>query len=149
MRSIELAKVAGAAEALRLRRVARRQALRAAYGAVAAIFAVAILVGLHVVLWNLLVGWVTPVQASLIVVAVDVVIAAVFGVLASRDTPDTVELEAKAIRHQALVEMRRSLTVMSMVAETAGAVMRNGIRAGGSRSASMALAEVASRLIGR
>ena len=149
MRSIELAKVAAAAEALRLRRIARRQALRAAFGAVAAVFAVAVLVGLHVVLWNLLVGWVTPVQASLIVVAVDVLIAAIFGFMATRDTPDTIELEAKAIRHQALVEMRQSLRFMSLVAETAGLAVRTGVGNTARRTGPMVLAEVASRLLGK
>ena len=149
MRSIELAKVAAAAEALRLRRIARRQVFRAVYAVVAAVFAIAILVGLHVVLWNLVVGWVTPVQASLIVVAVDVLIAAIFGVLAMRNTPDPIEVEAKALRHQALIEMRQSLRFMSLVAQTAGVAMRAGARTGARRGATSAIAEIATRLLGR
>lgn len=149
MRSIELAKVAAAAEALRLRRIARRQAFRAAYGAVAGVFAIAVLVGLHVALWYLLVGWVTPVVASLIVVVVDLLIAAIFGFLATRNTPDAIELEAKAIRHQALVEMRQSLRFMSLVAEIAGLAIRTGVSNTTRRSRLMVLAEGASRLVGR
>ena len=54
MRSVELAKVALASEGLRLRRMARRQALRVAYGAGAAVFGIAMLVVLHFVIYLLL-----------------------------------------------------------------------------------------------
>ncbi len=149
MRSVELAKIAAAAEALRLRRIAKRQAMRGVFGAVAAVFAVAVLVVLHVLLWHVLLRWLTPVQSTLVVLAVDVVIAAVFGFLAMKDTPDPIELEAKQIRHQALVELKQSLTFMSMVAQTAGMAMRVGATNGARRTTATALAEVASRLIGR
>jgi hypothetical protein len=149
MRSIELAKVAAAAEALRLRRIARRQAFRAVYGVVAAVFILAILVGVHVMLWIVLAGGVTPVQASLIVLGVDALIAAIFGFMATRNSPDMIELEAKAIRHQALVEMRESLRFMSLVAQTANMAMRAGAANTARRAGPMVLAEVASRLFGR
>ena len=149
MRSVELAKVAAAAEALRLRRIARRQAMRGGFGAIAGVFAGAVLVVLHVLLWHVLLRWVSPVQSTLIVLVVDVVIAAVFGFLASRNTPDTIEREAKQIRQQAMIELKHSLTLMSMVAQTANAAMRVGARSGARRGAASVLAEAASRLIGR
>ena len=149
MRTVELAKAAAAAEALRLRLLARRQALRAAYGVGAAVFAIAVLVSLHVVLWNLLAGWVTPVQASLIVLALDVVVAAVLGFMASRNAPATLENEAKQIRQQALIEMRTSMTFMGMMAETMGAVVRSRRLGGVRRRRGGMFAEMASRLIGR
>lgn len=148
MRTVELAKAAAAAEALRLRLLARRQAMRAAYGAGAAIFAIAVLVSLHVVLWNLLADWVTPVVASLIVLALDIVAAAILGFMATRNAPATLETEAKQIRQQALIEMRTSMTFMGMMAETMGAVVRSR-RLGVRRRKGGMFAEMASRLIGR
>ena len=149
MRTVELAKVAAAAEALRLRRIARRQAIRAGLGAGAAVFAVAVLVLVHVLIWEILLRWLTPVQSTLVVLVLDVIIAGVCGFLAMRNQPDSVELEAKRIRQQALIEMRQSLTFMSLVAETAGVAMRSTARRGRKRGTATVLAEMASRLIGR
>lgn len=149
MRTVELAKVAVAAESLRLRRVARRQAMRAAFGAGAAVFAIAVLVVLHVLLWHVLLQWLTPVQSTLAVLVLDLIVAGVFGYMAFSNAPDAVEEEARTIRVQALAEMKRSLTVMGMAAEVAGLALRGGARAGVRRKASTVAAELASRLIGR
>ena len=149
MRAVELAKVAAAAEALRLRRIARRQGIRAAFAAGAAVFAIAVLIVLHVVIWHLLVGYVTPVQASLIVMVIDVVIAVALGVLALRNTPDSVEQEALAIRQQAVIDMKASLTMMSVVASAAGVALRSGARHGVRQGATSALSQIATRLVGR
>ena len=149
MRAVELAKVAASAEALRLRRMARRQGLRAAFGAVAAIFAVAVLVALHVVGWHLFAGYVTPVQASLILLVVDVVIMAVFGVLAMRDTPDAIEQEALAIRQQAVIDMKASLTMMGVIGGVAGIALRSTAQRGVRHGATSALTALAGRLLGR
>ncbi len=125
MRSVELAKVAASAEALRLRRVVRRQGMRAAYGAVAAVFAIGVLVLVHVTLYHVLTpAYVTPTVASLILLALDLVIAGVMAVLAMSDKPDSIEDEAKTIRQQAVIEMRKSMTLVALAGETAGAVLR-------------------------
>ncbi len=149
MRTVELARVAASAEALRLRRLVARQGMRAAYGAGAVIFGLAVLVVVHVLIHNLLVGPLTPVQATLVLLAIDLVAAGLLAWLALRDTPSAVEIEAHAIRTQALFEMKRSVTVMSMAAEVAGTVFRNRARGGARRGAAYAMAEMASRLIGR
>lgn len=149
MRTVELAKVAAAAEALRLRRIARRQAVRAAYGVGAAVFGIAVLVVLHVVGWNALQPLLTPTQASLVVLAVDVVLAAGLGFMASRNTPDAIEIEAKAIREQAVIEMRQSLTVMGMVAGVTGVAVRAGARQGIRAGLTGAITEAALRMVRR
>lgn len=149
MRTVELAKVAAAAEALRLRRIARRQGMRVAFAAGAGVFAVAVLVVLHVVGWHALQPALTPLQASLVILAVDLVITVVLGVLAMRNTADPVELEAKAIREQALIEMRQSLTVMSMAASVAGMAVRTGARAGVRQGIVTGITEAAMRLMRR
>jgi len=124
MRTIDLAKVAASAEALRLRRIARRQGMRAAYGAGAAAFGIGVFVLLHVVAYHAMVPQLSPLVASIILLAFDLVVAAVLGYLALSNKPDTIEDEAKMIRQQAVVEMRRSVTAMALVGEVAGAVIR-------------------------
>ena len=124
MRSVELAKVAASAEALRLRRVAYRQGRRAAYGAGAAVFGIAVLVLLHVVAYNVLVLWVSPLVASIILFVADLVLAGILGALALSNKPDAVEDEAKMIRQQAVVELRKSMTLVAMAGEAASTMVR-------------------------
>ena len=124
MRTVELAKVAASAEALRLRRVAVRQGRRAAYGVGAAVFGIAVFVLLHVVAYNAMVPHVSPLVASLIILAFDLIVAAVLGYLALSNKPDAVEDEAKMIRQQAIVELRKSATIMALAGEAASLVVR-------------------------
>ena len=124
MRTIDLAKIAASAEALRLRRIARRQGMRAAYGAGAAVFAIAVFVLLHVVAYHAMVPRLSPLVATLILLAFDLVVAAVLGYLAMSNKADAIEDEAKVIREQAVVEMRRSVTAMALAGEVAGMVAR-------------------------
>ena len=149
MRAVELAKVAAAAEALRLRRIARRQGLRAAFGVVALVFAIAVLVLIHVAVWNALQPTLSPFYASLIVLGGDLVLTIIFGVLALRDSPDPVEAEAKQIRQQAVIELRQSLTVMNMVAGVTGVALRTGARRGVRQGLTSALVNGAIRLVRR
>lgn len=124
MRTVELAKVAASAEALRLRRVAHRQGMRAAYGAGAAVFAIAVFVLLHVVAYNAMVPGLSPLVASLIILGVDLVVAAILGYLALSNKPDAVEDEAKMIRQQAIVELRKSMTAVALAGEAASLLLR-------------------------
>lgn len=124
MRTVELAKVAASAEALRLRRVAYRQGMRAAYGAGAAVFAIAVFVLLHVVAYDAMVPAVSPLIASVILLAVDLIVAAILGYLALSNKPDAVEDEAKMIRQQAVVELRKSATAMALAGEAASLILR-------------------------
>ena len=149
MRSVELAKVAAAAEALRLRTLAKRQAMRGVYGAVAAVFAIAVLVVVHVLLWQAFAHWMSPILATVALLVVALVVAAIFGVMALRSTPSVVEREALALRAQALGELRQSLTVLSILGQTASLVFRTGVDVGVRRTTTGTLAEIASRIIGR
>lgn len=149
MRAVELAKVAAAAEALRLRRIARRQALRGAYGAVALVFGIAVLVVLHVVIWGALLLVMRPLYASLVLLAIDAAGMITSGMMALKSVSDPVEAEAYQIRQQALVEMRQSLTVMSMLGSVAGIAVRTGARRGVRRGLTSALVDGALRLVRR
>lgn len=124
MRTVELAKVAASAEALRLRRIALRQGMRAAYGAGAAVFAIGVLVLLHVVAYHLMVPALSPTVASLILLAFDAVVAGVLGYLALSNKPDAIQEEALMIRQQAVVEMRKSMSLMALAGEVGGVVLR-------------------------
>ena len=152
MRSVELAKVAASAETLRLKRMARRQGMRAVYGAVAAVFAIAVLVVLHVVAYNLLTpAVITPLIASLILLAFDLLVALICGVMASSSKPDAIEAEAKIVRQQALVEMRKATTLMAVAGETVGLALRRPRTTvvSQSRSTGRLAAEIAARLLAR
>ncbi len=124
MRSVELARAAAQAEALYLRRMAQRQAIRGALGAIAAVFGLAILVMIHVLIYVILIGYVSLPIAAIILLALDLVLAIVFAVLARRDEPGQIEQEAKLLRDQSLVELRSSLTLMSLAASATGLVVR-------------------------
>ena len=84
MRSVNLLKLALDAEILRLRVMLARQSRRAAFGAVALIFALAVLTLAEVAGWQALRLWVTAIIATLILLGINLVIAAIFGLLAVR-----------------------------------------------------------------
>ena len=151
MRTLDLAKVAASAEALRLRRIARRQGMRAAYGAGAAVFAIGVLVLLHVVAYHAMVPRLSPLVASLILFGFDLVVAAVLGYLAMSDKPDAIEDEAKMIRQQAIVEMRRSVTTVALAGEVAGMMMRRprSVTVVKPRGTARLAGELAARLLAR
>lgn len=152
MRAVELAKVAAAAEALRLRRIARRQAIRAGLGAGAAVFGIAVFVLLHVLAYDLLLAIVRPWVAALIVLGVDLVVAAVLGAMAMRNAPDRIEQEALAVRRQSLIEMKRAVTFMAVASELTGLVIRNRSRravTNPGRSRAWMMADLASRFVRR
>ena len=149
MRTVELAKVAVAAETIRLRRIVHRQSMRVAYAAAAAVFAMALFAVLHVLIYLILRVWLPPVLSALIVLAFDAVAAAIFGSIALRNTPDAAQWEAEQIKAQAVAEIKRSLTVMAVAAEVTGLVLRRRARTGVPRGAASVVAELVSRLVGR
>lgn len=83
-------------------------------GVVAAIFAMCFLATAHFTGWLALVKVVSPLTAALIVLAIDLVIAGIFGLLATRSSPDRVEQEAIMVREQAKQQL-------AITAATAGA----------------------------
>ena len=151
MRAVELAKVAANAEALRLREMASRQSNRAVFGAVAAVFGIAVFVLLHVVAYNLMVPHVSPTVASLILLAFALVVAGACGLKALKSAPGPVETEALAIRKQAVHDMRGSVTFMSLVGEAAGLAFRprRKVTVVRPRGTVQLAGEVASRLLRR
>jgi 4-amino-4-deoxy-L-arabinose transferase-like glycosyltransferase len=123
MRAANLAKVAAEAELLRIQHMLKRQGVRAAFGLVAVLFAISVLVLAHVAGWQVLQLYVLPIYATLILLVFDLVIAAVFGLLAVRSSPSHAEREALAIRQRALHEARSSLALGALI-PLAGSLLR-------------------------
>jgi hypothetical protein len=115
MRAVNLAKVAVEAEILRIQHMLKRQGMRAAFGLVAVIFALGVLVLAHVAGWQILRLYVPPIYATLILLGLDLVVAAIFGILAAKSSPSRAERDALAIRQQALREARSSLALGALI----------------------------------
>lgn len=120
LRVVQLGKVAAQAEKLRLQSLVSRQVKRAVYAAVAAVFAVGLLVALHVAGALALTPSVGALWATLIVAGVDLVLAAALGSVALFSKPSRIEREALMVREEARAQLGEA-TVMSMVV---GPVMR-------------------------
>jgi hypothetical protein len=132
VRSINLLKVAAEAEVLRLRALLARQGRRAAFGVVAVIFVLGVLVLAEVAGWQLLRLYVAPISATLILLGINLVIAGLFGMLAARSSPGHAEREALRIRRQALDAARGTLSLTAAV-PVASTLLRLGRRGGGRR----------------
>jgi hypothetical protein len=124
MRAVNLATIAAKAEILRIQRMLKRQGLRAVFGLVAVLFALGVLVLAHVAGWQVLRLYVPPIYATLIFLGVDLVVAAIFGILAARSSPSGAEREALAIRQRALHEAQSSLALGALI-PIAGGLLRS------------------------
>jgi hypothetical protein len=124
MRAVNLVKVAAQAEVLRLQYLMRRQGIRAAYGLIAVIFGMGVLVFVHAAVWQLLRMYMDGLHATLILLVIDLVIAAGFGLMAAKSSPSHAEREALDIRQHALREARNSLALTAVV-PIAGSLLRS------------------------
>ena len=102
----------------------KRQKMRAAFGLVAVLFALGVLALAHVAGWQVLRLYLPPISATLILLGVDLVVAAIFGILAARSSPSGDEHEALTIRHRALHEARSSLALGALI-PVAGTLLRS------------------------
>jgi len=101
--------VAFDAELLRLRAMMARQGRRAAFAFIALIFALVVLALAEATGWLALRHCVESIPATLFLLGVNLVIAAIFGVLAARSSPGRMEQEALRVRRQALDAARGAL----------------------------------------
>ena len=115
VRSVNLLKLAFDAELLRLRAMMARQGRRAAFAVIALIFALAVLALAEATAWLALWHRVESIPATLILLGVNLVIAAIFGVLAARPSPGHTEQEALRVRRQALDAARGTLAFTAAV----------------------------------
>jgi hypothetical protein len=115
MRTVELARVAAQAELLRIRRLGQRQVNRAIFAAVAAVFFVAMLAGLHVAGAMALTLYVPSIWAALIVAGVDLVIGLILILIAARDRPGEIEVEALRVRQVAQQQMMEAAALTTLI----------------------------------
>ncbi|MDO9500018.1 phage holin family protein [Falsiroseomonas sp.] len=116
MRLLSLARAAWQAEGLYLRRSGRGYAIQAGLGAVAAVFALLMLVMLHIAAFAALLPSQGPVWSALIIAFGDLVLAAIMGLLARKPPRDTVAEEALALRQAALRQMGDTATQAMILA---------------------------------
>jgi hypothetical protein len=124
MRSYRLARLAAEAEILLIRREIKTAIRRGAYGAVAAIFALGVLILLHVLGYMALRQYaqLSPFISAAIVLGVDAGFALIFGLLASGAMKDPVAEEARLLRDQSLAQVKDTLT-MAAVLRPAGRML--------------------------
>ncbi len=115
MKTLDLGRAAAAAEVLLLKRMMRRQVTRAVFGAVAAVFMIGSLILLHIVAYQALMPYVSPIAGSAILLGVDLLIALICGAMAMSNTPDNIEVEAKLLRDQSLMAMKESVMMTSLL----------------------------------
>jgi hypothetical protein len=117
VRTTRLARLAAEAEILLIRREIRTVIRRAIYGVVAAIFGLSALALLHIVGYEALRQYaqLPQVAAAGIVLAVDVVIAVLFLLLANGAMADPVAAEARLIRDQSLAQIKDTLTMAALL----------------------------------
>jgi hypothetical protein len=115
LRTLRLAESVAQAERLRLKAMARRMAMRAAFAAVGGVFLLAALLAVDASLVVLLLHSVALVWACLIVAGGNLVIALVLGLLAMRDVPGSSEREALALRRDAWAAVKRDLAFTTLL----------------------------------
>lgn len=117
VRVLRLARIAAEAEGLRLRRQARRAAIRGVLGLIALVWLLGAVVFAHVAVWNWLetsVGW-TPLGTAWALAGGDTVVALVLCLMAARLGPGKVETEALAVRSRAVDAATNSLAVSALL----------------------------------
>ncbi len=129
MRTVRLARVAAQAEILLLRRMLAVAIRRAVFGVVAGIFAIAVLVLLHVVIVQALERFagLSPILSVAILLVVDLLLAGLFGLLAAGKVADPVADEARRVRDTSLEQARQSLTLAAMIAPATRLVAQTGL----------------------
>jgi len=116
IRSLRLARIAVQAEGLRLRRLARRTAVRVGLVVVAAPFMLACFAFLETALWDWLSRNLRPEFAALITAGINFAIAGLLLLIAALSRDSQVEIEALRVRQRALEDATRQLTIAATVA---------------------------------
>ena len=124
MRATSLIRVAAEAEILRIRHLLKRQGMRAVLGLAGVVFILGVLVLANIAGWQVLRLYVSAISATLIMLGVNLLIAAIFGVLAARSSPSRTEREALEVRRRALQEARSSVALGALL-PAAGALLRS------------------------
>ena len=128
IRPFRLARIALAAESLRLRHFLSRIVTRIVFGFVALLMVFGAVIFAHVAAWHWLRGMLPGSAVGLIFAGFDLVLAAIFGVLSMRSTPGVAEREALAVRERALDDAANSLSVSAITMRIAESFMTSRSR---------------------
>jgi hypothetical protein len=111
-----LARVAAEAESLRLQSMVARQVRRVVYAVVALVFLAGLLACLHVMAWYALrvSAMLNFYAATGIVAGVDLIVAAVFLVLAGMSKTSAAERDALEVRQRAVEGMRSVMSITQL-----------------------------------
>lgn len=122
MKAVDFGKVAAAAEAQRLQRVALRYGRRVAFLVVAGLFGLFALILFHVLLWAICYGPLNTgmVWASVIVLGIDFLFAGVFAMLGRSNQPSIMEIEARMTRDRNLAAMKSAFAFSAVTATVVG-----------------------------
>lgn len=134
MRAVDLGKIAAEAEKIRLQQLMKRQIRRVVYGVIAVLFALFMLAMIHALLWQVLAEQVRPIWASAILLAIDLVLAAGFGIVGSRSRPSQLEKAAADVRQEALKQAGEALSLMVLlptIGGMGGRRLRSGLEMAG------------------
>jgi hypothetical protein len=115
IRSLRLAQIAVQAEALRLRRLGRRTAVRVGLVLVAAPFMLACFGFFETALWEWLSRQLLPAYAALIIAGVNLAFGGLLLLIAALSRDSRVEIEALRVRQRALEDATRQFTIAAMV----------------------------------
>jgi hypothetical protein len=115
MQPLRLARVAAQAEGLRLRSYLRRQIRRAVFGAIAVVFFLGVLVLGEVAGVLALATRVPAIEAVLMMLAGNLVLALLFGAFALVSRPGAAEAEALRLRETAWMEMLRLFSTGALI----------------------------------
>ena len=131
MRPFRLARIAAEAEGVRLRGMVQRIVTRLVMAVIALLFVIGAVVFAHIAAWVFIrATWdLSPLITAGCLGGGDLVIAVLLGLLASRSTPSSVEVEALAVRRKAVesIVTTASITRLALpaVRVAAGAWSRN------------------------
>jgi hypothetical protein len=117
VRPVQLARIAAEAEGVRLRRFARRIVVRATLGVIALMFFLGAIVFAHIAVWYWLRSGLAqsfPAAAGILGGA-DLLMAIILAIAATRSSPSRVELEALAVRRQAITAIGGTFTLAALV----------------------------------
>nr|WP_294548564.1 hypothetical protein [uncultured Rhodopila sp.] len=117
MRPVRLARIAAEAEGVRLRGLATRIATRMVLAVVALVFVIGAIVFAHVAAWYEIRTGLdqTFLVTTGIMAGADLLVAIIFGLLASRSRPGRVEREALDVRRQAIRGISGTLSVTQLL----------------------------------
>ncbi len=123
MRLLQLARIAAEAEALRLRRIARGRATRAARAALAVPFLIGTLGFLEAALWLVLAARLPGWQAALAAAGANLVLALLLALPVLRAPPvDPVARDAAELRDQAVAGLRERVRLSTAVVDLIAAL---------------------------